>query len=95
MSPEILAEREVLHSESVWLWDGYLEIDRDGMSGVPTMRGMREVLDEYGVTDREERRFARKVWRQMFAKESEIREKRRKAEEEREKRKERSRSFGG
>lgn len=61
-----------------WVWDAYWEIDRDGMSGALTMTGMRAVLDEWGVTDRERRYEIRQLWRAMHAEEANIREKNRK-----------------
>ena len=50
------------------LYAGFWEIDREGMTGSPTMAGMRAVLDELGVSDRLLRRRIRQLWAQMESK---------------------------
>ena len=71
------AERQPpqLFVESLPIYRWYEEIDRDGMSGVPTFRGMNAVLDEYGIKNLEDRAQIRRQWRAMFAKEHELRKK--------------------
>jgi hypothetical protein len=47
------------------VYAGFQELDRDGFSGAPTMAGMRQTLDEMGLTDRSERAAVRRLWRVM------------------------------
>lgn len=79
----VLSRRVDLLPQAAKVYAAYLEIDRDGMSGRPLFAGMRAVLDELGISDPEERRRWRALWRQMYAVEAEIREKQ--AEERKEK----------
>jgi len=48
-------------------YEGFYDVDRDGMSGALTFSGMCAVLDEYGIIDDRERREVRRIWRSMDA----------------------------
>jgi hypothetical protein len=67
-----------------WIWRAYWEIDASEWGARVPFQSMRAVLDEYGVTDREERFWLRDVWRAMAAVETEVRaeqKKRKKADD--------------
>lgn len=74
MAPIVLSRRVELSSQAAWLFSTYLEIDRDGFSGRPLFAGMNAVLDEFGVTDKEERKRIRAIWRSMHTVEREVHE---------------------
>lgn len=67
-------EPPTLFVEGRRLYRAYTEINRDGFSGALLFESMCAVLDEYGVTDREERARARDLWREMATKERELRD---------------------
>lgn len=48
----------------LWFYEKYRDIDRTP-GGAISFRGMCDVLDEYGVSDSEERDQARRYWREM------------------------------
>lgn len=78
--PRVLSRRPELLPQAAPVFAGYIEIDRDGYSGRPLFRGMTAVLDELGITDREERKLWRSLWREMANTEAEVREKQREAD---------------
>jgi hypothetical protein len=67
MSGGILQRKPALRPHLSDLYEDFYEIDRDGMSGSLTFHGMNDMLDEHGITDRQERKAVRLVWKQMEA----------------------------
>ncbi len=76
--PAVLKRHVDLYPAAERIWEAYWEIDRSEW-GVPLTTGMREVLDEYGWTNPQERRAIRKLWRLMYSEEHADREAKRKA----------------
>jgi hypothetical protein len=94
--PEVLRREPPLHGQLAWIFAAYHEIDRQmvvtpfgAAPGQLDFVSMCAVLDEYGVTDKLERREIRGHWRAMAGAEAEVREGQRKVKEEEEKRRKR------
>lgn len=83
----VLRDRPSLPSALNWLWNNYFRIDRTDWGGRPTFAGMREVLDECGITDPAEREAIFETWFAMSAAEGEVRERQRESEEKEQERK--------
>lgn len=79
--PTVLDNPPELPFEASWILQDYALVDREGMSGTPTVGGMRSVLDEAGIEDREERARIIRLWVRMRAAEARFRESKRKQEQ--------------
>ena len=72
-SQPVLERRPAIYRTTAWVYDDYWEIDRSEM-GVPSFRGMNDVLTEYDIADKDERKRVRSYWRAMYSQEVKDRE---------------------